>query len=155
MAPEQVEGKPADARTDLWALGLILYEMLTGGRAFEASTPTSLVGAILEREPAPLKERQPLTPPSLERLVRRCLAKDPDDRWDTAHDVADELRWVAETAATPAPLGLQSCIAQLRQQLQQAGIEPAVGEESVRESVDRILERPPGSGSCAPSELSR
>ena len=54
MAPEQVEGKPADARTDLWALGLILYEMLTGHRAFEASTPTSLVGAILEREPAPL-----------------------------------------------------------------------------------------------------
>jgi serine/threonine-protein kinase len=103
MAPEQVEGKPADARTDLWALGTILYEMVTGVRAFEASTPTSLVGAILEREPTPLKERQPLTPPSLERLVRRCLAKDPDERWDTAHDLADELRWVAETAAAPGP----------------------------------------------------
>jgi serine/threonine-protein kinase len=96
MAPEQVEGKPADARTDLWALGTILYEMVTGGRAFEASTPVSLVGAVLEREPAPLHERQPLTPPALERLVRRCLAKDPDDRWDTAHDVAVRLREIAE-----------------------------------------------------------
>jgi serine/threonine-protein kinase len=99
MAPEQVEGRPADARTDLWALGTILYEMVTGGRAFEASTPTSLVGAILERDPPPLAERQPLTPPSLERLVRRCLAKDPDERWDTAHDVADELGWIAEADA--------------------------------------------------------
>jgi serine/threonine-protein kinase len=95
MAPEQVEGKPADARTDLWALGAILYEMLTGGRAFEASSPTSLVGAILEREPAPLAERQPLTPPSLERLVRRCLAKDPDERWQSALDVNARLREIA------------------------------------------------------------
>ena len=92
MAPEQVEGKPADARTDLWALGTVVYEMVTGRRAFEASSPTSLVGAILEREPAAMAERQPLTPPSLERLVRRCLSKDPDDRWDTAHDVGVRLR---------------------------------------------------------------
>jgi len=97
MAPEQVEGKPADARTDLWALGTLVYEMVTGRRAFEASTPTSLVGAILEREPAAMAERQPLTPPSLERLVRRCLSKDPDDRWDTAHDLAERLREIAET----------------------------------------------------------
>jgi serine/threonine-protein kinase len=101
MAPEQVEGKRADARTDIWALGATLYEMLTGHRAFESSSAASLVAAILEREPAPLGERQPLTPPSLERLVRRCLAKDPDDRWGTAHDVAEELRWIGETAAAP------------------------------------------------------
>jgi serine/threonine-protein kinase len=105
MAPEQVEGKPADARTDLWALGAILYEMVSGGRAFEASSATSLIGAILERKPAPLAERQPLTPPSLERLVQRCLAKDPDDRWDTAHDVGDELRWIGESTLPPASRG--------------------------------------------------
>jgi len=98
MAPEQVEGKPADVRTDLWALGAILYEMVTGKRAFEATGAASLIGAILEREPTPLATLQPLTPPGVDRLVRRCLAKDPDARWDSAHDVADELRWMGETS---------------------------------------------------------
>ena len=102
MAPEQVEGKEADARTDLWALGALLYEMVTGKRAFEADSDVSLIGAILNLEPAGLATLQPLTPPSLERLVTRCLAKHPDDRWDTAHDVADELRWIAQTSGVGA-----------------------------------------------------
>jgi Tol biopolymer transport system component len=102
MAPEQVEGKPTDARTDLWALGLLIYEMLTGRRAFEGRSQVSLIGAILEREPEPLGRLQPLTPPSLERLVKRCLAKSPDDRWDTAHDVADELRWIGDASRAAA-----------------------------------------------------
>jgi serine/threonine-protein kinase len=104
MAPEQLEGRPADARTDVWALGTVLYEALTGRRAFEGATQVSLIGAILEREPEPLGSRQPLAPPSLERLVRRCLAKSPDDRWDSAHDVADELRWIAGSGLA-APVG--------------------------------------------------
>jgi serine/threonine-protein kinase len=102
MAPEQLEGHPADARTDLWALGVIVYEMVTGRRAFEGRSSASLVAAILEREPSPLATLQPLTPPALERLVKRCLAKSPDDRWEGAHDVADELRWIAQAGLVPA-----------------------------------------------------
>src|SRR5512139_2805449 len=89
MAPEQLEGKAADARTDLWALGAILYEMVTGKRVFEGTSAATLIGAILEREPTPLSTLQPLTPPGVDRLVRRCLAKVPEDRPDTAHDFAD------------------------------------------------------------------
>jgi serine/threonine-protein kinase len=100
MAPEQLEGKPTDARTDLWALGTIIYEMLTGKRAFEGTSAASLIGAILEREPAPLSTLQPLTPPGVDRLVRQCLSKAPEDRPDTAHDVANDLRWLRETSGT-------------------------------------------------------
>ncbi len=109
MAPEQLEGKVADARTDLWALGAILYEMVTGRRAFEGDSQVSLIGNIMNAEPAALATLQPLTPPALERVVKKCLAKQPDDRWDTAHDVADELRWIAQTsgASSPAVMGVQ------------------------------------------------
>jgi serine/threonine protein kinase len=104
MAPEQLEGKPADARTDLWGLGAILYEMVAGKRAFEGASAASLIGAILEREPMPLASLQPLTPPSVDRLVKRCLAKDPEDRWASAHDLAAELKWLRETSdAGPRP----------------------------------------------------
>jgi eukaryotic-like serine/threonine-protein kinase len=102
MAPEQLEGKAADARTDLWGLGVTVYEMVSGRRAFDGKSQVSLMGAILEREPVALASLQPLAPGSLERLIRRCLAKSPDDRWQSAHDVADELRWIAESE-TPAP----------------------------------------------------
>ena len=97
MAPEQVEGKPADARTDLWALGSILYEMLTGKRAFEGTSAASLIANIMNTEPAALATLQPLTPPSLERVVNKCLAKHADARWQTAADLADELRWVRDS----------------------------------------------------------
>jgi eukaryotic-like serine/threonine-protein kinase len=108
MAPEQVEGKPADARTDLWALGAILYEMLTGKRAFAGTSAASLITAIMASEPPALATLQPLAPPSLARLVRRCLAKAPDDRWDSAHDVTDELLWISQvgTAASAAGAAL-------------------------------------------------
>jgi Tol biopolymer transport system component/tRNA A-37 threonylcarbamoyl transferase component Bud32 len=96
MSPEQVEGKPADARSDIFALGAVLYEMTTGQRAFEGKTPASAMAAVLEREPAPITSLQPMTPPAFERLVKSCLAKDPDDRWQTAHDVKLQLRQIFE-----------------------------------------------------------
>src|SRR5215831_14834640 len=96
MAPEQLEGKDADQRTDLFALGEILYEMATGKRAFEGKSQASLIAAIMEREPAPIAGLAPLTPPALERVVGACLAKDPDERLQTAHDVKLQLQWIAE-----------------------------------------------------------
>ena len=105
MAPEQVEGKAADGRTDLWALGAMLYEMVTGTRAFEGTSAASLIGHIMHAEPPALATRQPLTPPAVERLVRKCLAKDPEARWQAASDVADELRWIAQGSGLAAVPG--------------------------------------------------
>jgi len=104
MAPEQLEGLEADARTDIFAFGTVLYEMATGRRAFEAKTKTSLIAAIVDRDPPPISSIQPLTPPAFERVVKTCLAKDPDDRWQSARDVANELRWIQQGAAVAAPI---------------------------------------------------
>jgi Tol biopolymer transport system component len=99
MAPEQLEGKEADARSDVFAFGAVVYEMLTGRRAFEGSSHASLIAAIMFSEPPATAEFQPLTPPSLERVARRCLAKDPDQRWHSVHDVMVQLQWILEAAA--------------------------------------------------------
>ncbi len=99
MSPEQLEGKDADARADIWALGCVLYEMATGKRAFEGKSQASLVSAIMTSEPQPIAQLQPMSPAALDRLVKVCLAKDPDDRLQTAHDVMQELKWIAEAGA--------------------------------------------------------
>ena len=96
MSPEQVEGKEADARSDIFALGAVLYEMATGKRAFEGKTVASAMAAVLERDPAPISSMQPMAPPALDRLVKTCLEKDPDERWQTAHDVRLQLRQITE-----------------------------------------------------------
>ena len=99
MAPEQLEGKEADARTDIFAFGATLYEMATGKKAFSGSSQASLITAIMSSEPAAISSLQPMTPPALDRVVKTCLAKDPEDRWQSAADVAKELRWAVEAPA--------------------------------------------------------
>jgi Tol biopolymer transport system component len=107
MSPEQIEGEAVDARSDIFAFGAVLYEMVTGRKAFAGKTQASLLGAILKDEPPPVSQVQAMTPPALDYLVRTCLAKDPDGRFQTAHDVWLQLRWIAEggsTVGVPAPV---------------------------------------------------
>jgi Tol biopolymer transport system component len=95
MAPEQLEGKEADARTDIFAFGAVLYEMATGKKAFSASSQASLITAIMSADPPAISTVQPMSPPALEHIVKKCLAKDPEDRWQNAADLGSELKWVA------------------------------------------------------------
>jgi Tol biopolymer transport system component/predicted Ser/Thr protein kinase len=103
MSPEQLEGKEADARTDIFALGAVLYEMVTGRKAFSGTSQASLISAIMKEEPAPISGIQPMSPPALDRVVRTCLSKDPEDRWQSARDVANELKWIAEGSQAGVP----------------------------------------------------
>jgi serine/threonine protein kinase len=107
MSPEQVDGKEADTRSDIFALGAVLYEMATGRRAFEGKTSASVIAAVMQRDPPPISTVQPMSPPALDRLVGNCLLKDPDERWQTVHDTLLALRGLALDGA-------------------QAGISPAV-----------------------------
>ncbi len=100
MAPEQLAAEQTDARTDIFSLGAVLYEMTTGRPAFQGKTRTSLIGAIITGEPRPIRELQPLIPPALEHVIAKCLQKDPDDRWQRAADVAEELRWIGNAGST-------------------------------------------------------
>jgi serine/threonine protein kinase len=97
MSPEQLEGKEVDGRSDIFSLGAVLYEMVTGQHAFEGKSQLSVASAILEKEPAPITTIKPLTPPALERAIRKCLAKAPDEHWQSASDLASELKWISES----------------------------------------------------------
>jgi hypothetical protein len=105
MAPEQLEGQEADARTDIWAFGAVLYEMITAKKAFEGKSQATLIAAIISSEPPAISQLVPLTPPAVDRVVTKCLAKNADDRWQSAKDLHDELTWIAGTPSQAAAVG--------------------------------------------------
>ena len=111
MSPEQIEGKDVDGRSDIFSLGAVLDEMLTEQKAFEGKSQLSVASAILEKEPAPLTSLKPMRPPALDRTIRKCLAKDPDQRWQSPADLGAELQWIAGErvlARTAPPEGARS-----------------------------------------------
>src|SRR5258708_24930343 len=106
MSTEQVEGKELDGRSDIFSLGAVLYEMLTGQRAFQGKSQLNVASAILEKEPEPISATKPMTPPVLDHEVKKCLAKLPDERWQSASDLASQLKWIAESQTEPAALSV-------------------------------------------------
>ncbi len=114
MAPEQLEGKEVDARTDIFAFGAVVYEMATGKRAFDGKSQASVMGAIMHLDPPPMSSLTPMTPPALDRVAKTCMAKEPDERWQTAGDLCRELRWISDggsqvtSAPTAATTGFRS-----------------------------------------------
>jgi len=129
MSPEQLEGKEADARSDLFSFGVVIYEMATGKRPFEGRSQASLIASIMKEEPRPISAIQPLTPPALERAVKQCLAKEPDDRWQTAGDLKRELTWIIQEgsqAGVPAAVA-----ARRRRRLHLSWIVAAVASAAV------------------------
>jgi Tol biopolymer transport system component len=111
VTSEQLEGKQTDARTDIFAFGAVVYEMATGRKAFAGNSQASVIAAILEREPPPMSSIQPMTPPALDRVVKICLAKDPEDRWQATRDLWRELKAISEGVAEPAAPALSGPLA--------------------------------------------
>jgi serine/threonine protein kinase/Tol biopolymer transport system component len=107
MSPEQIEGKEVDGRSDIFSLGALLYEMLTGKKAFGGKSQLSVASAILEREPEPICVVKPMTPAAIDRTIRKCLAKSPDARWQSASDLATQLSWVADGSGAVAVSGVE------------------------------------------------
>jgi Tol biopolymer transport system component len=117
MSPEQIEGKEADARSDIFAFGAVLYEMVAGKRPFSGKSQISLASSILESDPQPISAIKPLTPPAFEHLVTTCLQKNPDERFQAAHDIKLELQWIAGGGSAPAASAAEPPVSQKRERL--------------------------------------
>jgi serine/threonine protein kinase len=120
MSPEQLEGKETDARSDIFSFGAMLYEMITGRKGFEGSSHASLIAAVMSTNPPPVSTIQPMASPALDRVVKTCLAKSPDDRWQNAGDLSRELEWIAtsgSSAGIPAPIAAKRRSRERRWQL--------------------------------------
>src|SRR5215468_281750 len=115
MSPEQVGGREVDGRSDIFSLGAVLYEMVTGKKAFEGKSQLSVASAILEKEPEPISAIKPMTPAVLDHAVKKCLAKAPDERWQSASDLASELKWVTESSSQAVGIARQRAKANSRE----------------------------------------
>ncbi|MGP8247094.1 MAG: protein kinase domain-containing protein [Bryobacteraceae bacterium] len=144
MAPEQLEGKECDPRSDIFAFGALLYEMITGRKAFTGSSQASLITALMSADPPPVSAAQPMASPALDRLIRKCLAKSPDDRWQSARDLLSELQWIAEAGSQA---GIPTHVAAQRHNRQRlpwlvAGAVAALFLVSLVFTVAHLRERP-------------
>jgi serine/threonine-protein kinase len=131
MSPEQVEGKELDGRSDIFSLGAVLYEMLTGQRAFQGKSRLSVASAILEKEPAPISSIKPLTPPALDHAIRCCLAKYPEERWQAARDLSLELKWIAESGSPAEVAGASITQRRLGERLAWLGVTAALAVTAI------------------------
>ena len=143
MAPEQLEGKEADGRTDIFAFGCVLYEMATGKKAFSGASQASLISSIMKEEPAPISAIAPMTPPALERVVKRCLAKDPEDRWQNAADLKSELKWIAE-GGSQSGVSAPVAVSPARRRSAMAPWAAALVLAAIGFAAGRFLHRAPG-----------
>jgi len=117
MSPEQVEGRELDGRSDIFSLGAVLYEMVTGKKAFEGKSQLTVASAVLEREPAPISSVKPMTPLVLDHAVKKCLAKLPDERWQSASDLGSELKWIGESVGQAAGTAFRGSAGKAREKI--------------------------------------